>query len=72
MDHYLDLVVRTGQRTELIDVDELLEAHQMGLVSPETAERAITTASSTIDGLARDHDDLQLGWVVTELNLSWR
>ena len=32
VDHYLDLVVHTGQRTELVDVDELLEAHHMGLV----------------------------------------
>ena len=29
-DHYIDLVVHTGQRTELVDVDELLEALQHG------------------------------------------
>ena len=47
----------TGQRTELVDVDELLEALQMGLLSPETAEQAIHCAVAAIDGLAaHDHD----------------
>ena len=43
-DHYLDLVVKTGYRTDLIDIDELLEAHQHGLVSPAVAESALANA----------------------------
>ena len=32
-DHYLDLVVRSGRGTDLVDVDELLSAHHHGLLS---------------------------------------
>lgn len=72
VDNYLDLVVRTGTGTKLLDVDELLEAEQMGLVSPETAERAIHTAVAVIDGLARHHDDLD-AWLGSHgIELSWR
>ena len=38
-DHYLDLVVRTGDGVELSDVDELLTAVRHGLLTPETANR---------------------------------
>ena len=64
-DHYIDLVVHAGERTELVDVDELLEAHHMGLVSPKTAERAIQTAVAAIDGLARTAMTCRPGWAVT-------
>ena len=71
-DEYLDLVVRTGTATELVDVDELLEAQRMGLVSPDTAERAIQTAVTVIDGLAR-HGHQLAGWLASnEIELSWR
>jgi predicted RNA-binding protein associated with RNAse of E/G family len=72
VDHYLDLVVHTRQRTELLDVDELLEAHHMGLISAETAERAILTATSTIDALARHDHDLQAWLASNAMDLSWR
>ncbi|CAN5290885.1 DUF402 domain-containing protein [soil metagenome] len=72
IDHYLDLVVHTGQRTELLDVDELLEALQMGLIGPETAGAAILTAMATIEGLARHDHDLH-GWLASNaMDLSWR
>jgi len=54
-DHYLDLRVRTGRSVELTDVDELLTAVQHGLLTQDTAERAIIAATSAIEGLAR-HD----------------
>ena len=71
-DHYIDLVVHTGQRTELVDVDELLEALQMGLLSPETAERAIHCAVAAIDGLAAHDHDLQAWLGSNGMALSWR
>lgn len=71
-DHYMDLVVHTGERTELVDVDELLEAHQMGLVSPETTERAIYTAATAIDGLAANGHDLHAWLSGNGMDLSWR
>ena len=72
VDLYVDLVVHTGDRTELIDVDELLEALQVGLVTQQSAEWAIMTAASTIDGLARHNHDLQAWLGSNAMNLSWR
>jgi predicted RNA-binding protein associated with RNAse of E/G family len=72
IDHYIDLVVHTGQRTELVDVDELLEANHMGLVSSEVAEQAILTAVSAIDGLARHNHDLHAWLASNAMDLTWR
>jgi predicted RNA-binding protein associated with RNAse of E/G family len=72
VDHYLDLIVYTGQRTELIDVDELLEAYQMGLIPAETAERAILAATAAVDGLAKHGHDLQAWLASNAMDLSWR
>ncbi len=72
VDHYLDLVVHTGVRTDLIDVDELLEALHAGLVSPETAERAIHIAVRAVDGLAAHSHDLQAWLAGNGMDVSWR
>ncbi len=71
-DHYVDLVVYTGQRTEMVDVDELLAAHQMGLITSETAERAIRTAVRAIDGLAAHGRDLHAWLAGNGIELSWQ
>lgn len=71
-DHYIDLVVHTGERTEVVDIDELLEAHQMGLVSPETAERALHRAMVAVDGLAANGHDLQAWLGSNGMTVSWR
>lgn len=72
VDHYLDLVVRTDRSTELLDVDELLEAHKAGLISARTAEKAIHTAVSTTAGLTAHGHNL-LAWLASNgMNLSWR
>jgi predicted RNA-binding protein associated with RNAse of E/G family len=71
-DHYLDLVVYTSDRTELLDTDELLEAHHHGLVSTGTAESAIRKAVAAVEGLARHDHDLN-GWLAAHgMHLSWR
>lgn len=70
-DHYLDLVVRTGDHTELVDVDELLEAHRLGLVSAETAETAIRRALDAVEGLARHHHDLTAWLTAQGIDLFW-
>ena len=72
VDHYLDLVVHTGQRTELVDVDELLEAHKAGLVDDHTAEKAITAAVRAVDGLSRNGHDLHAWLTGNGMDLSWR
>ena len=71
-DHYLDLVVRAGAGVELVDVDELLEAVQQGLVSQDTAVTAIQTAVAAIDGLARHSYDVGRWLADHEMALTWR
>ncbi len=71
-DHYLDLVVKTGHRTDLIDVDELLEAHRCGLVSTQIAESALATAVSTVAALAAHGHDLGAWLAEAGMELRWR
>ncbi len=71
-DHYLDLVVHTGDRTDLLDVDELLDALHAGMLTPETAERAIHTAVTAVDRLAAHGHDLQAWLGGNGMDLSWR
>lgn len=71
-DHYLDLVVKTGHRTDLIDIDELLEAHQHGLVSTAVAESALANAVSTASALATHGHDLGAWLSEAGMELRWR
>jgi predicted RNA-binding protein associated with RNAse of E/G family len=71
-DHYLDLVIRTGRGTELVDLDELLEAHRMGLLSTETVEVALKCAVAAVAGLAAHGHDLNAWLADSEMELSWR
>ncbi|WP_038169354.1 DUF402 domain-containing protein [Tomitella biformata] len=61
-DHYLDLVVRTGTCTELLDVDELFDARLAGLLDQERAEAAVHRAVAAVDGIAAHGHDL-LAWL---------
>ncbi|NEW41585.1 DUF402 domain-containing protein [Nocardia cyriacigeorgica] len=71
VDHYLDLLVRTGRDTRLLDVDELLAALSAGLVDAATAEKAIVTATAAIDGIAANGHDF-LGWTASRgMPLTW-
>ncbi|GAA4480918.1 DUF402 domain-containing protein [Rhodococcus olei] len=71
-DHYLDLVVRTGRDTELLDVDELLAAYATGLLDAAATERAIATATRAVDGIAAHGHDLD-AWLAAEgMPVSWR
>lgn len=71
-DHYLDLVVKTGYRTDLIDIDELLEAHQHGLVSTAVAESALANAVSTASALATHGHNLGAWLSEAGMELRWR
>lgn len=71
-DHYLDLVVRTGRDTALVDLDELLEAHRMGLLSAETTESALRSAVAAVAGLAAHGHDLNAWLADTGMELNWR
>lgn len=71
-DLYVDLVVRTGVGTELIDVDELLEAHRHGLVSDASAELAIQRSVTAVGGLARHNHDLTAWLASNGMDLVWK
>lgn len=70
-DHYLDLIVQTGRSTELLDVDELLEAHAAGILDPKTSERAMLTAASAIDGIAAHDHDLGAWLTSVGMPITW-
>ncbi len=70
-DHYLDIVTRTGEGTELLDVDELLDAQHHGLVSPRTAELAIQRAVDAITGLAENGHRLDRWLSGNGVHLTW-
>ncbi|WP_186296463.1 DUF402 domain-containing protein [Mycobacterium tilburgii] len=71
-DHYLDIEVRTGAGAHLEDVDELLAAVRLGLLTPEVAEQAVRRVVHALDGLARTDYDL-CRWLAGEgIELSWR
>ena len=71
-DHYLDLVVRRGVGTDLMDVDELLEAHQIGLLDGPTTESALRTAVTAVSGLAAHGHDLNAWLSSIGMDLTWR
>lgn len=72
VDHYLDLVVRTGSDVQITDVDELLAAVASGVLAPAAGERAIHTAVRTVDALARHNYDLNRWLEANGMILTWR
>ena len=71
-DHYLDLVVRTGEGVDMEDVDELLTAVRHGLLAPETGEEAVRHAMDAVQGLSRNGYDLHRWLSGNGLDLTWR
>ena len=72
VDHYLDLVLRTGRDVQLADIDELLEAVSTGVLNAYAGERAIRIATATVDGLARHDYDLNRWLAGKGMVLTWR
>ncbi|CAN3128964.1 DUF402 domain-containing protein [Mycobacterium sp. smrl_JER01] len=72
VDHYLDLVLRTGRDVRVTDVDELTAAIAEGLVSAEAGGRAIETAVAAVDGLAGHDYDLDHWLAGHGISLTWR
>jgi predicted RNA-binding protein associated with RNAse of E/G family len=71
-DHYLDLVVRTGESVEMEDVDELLTAVRHGLLTPEAGEEAVRAALEAVQGLSRNGYDLHRWLSGNGLDVTWR
>lgn len=58
-DWYLDLVDVPGRPLELIDVDELFEAHSAGLLGTAECEEAVAIATRALVGAAEHGHDIQ-------------
>ncbi|WP_158891218.1 DUF402 domain-containing protein [Amycolatopsis anabasis] len=71
-DLYLDLVLKTGHRLEVLDTDELLAAAEAGLLSAKRAQHALETAYAAIDGLAAHGYDLGRWLSTLDIELTWR
>ncbi|MEO9222009.1 MAG: DUF402 domain-containing protein [Mycobacteriaceae bacterium] len=71
-DHYLDLVVRTGRDTQMLDTDELLAAGRAGLLDAATSELAISRAVTAVDGIAVHGHDLDAWLGSLGMPVTWR
>ncbi|WP_149360858.1 DUF402 domain-containing protein [Lolliginicoccus suaedae] len=72
VDHYLDIIVREGRDAYLEDVDELLAAHQAGLLSVEAASAAVLTATTVMSGIAAHEHSLKKWLAAHGIALQWR
>jgi predicted RNA-binding protein associated with RNAse of E/G family len=72
VDHYLDIVVRTGRGTELLDIDELLAAHAAGYLDLDESCRAVHTAYTAIDGIAGHGYDFERWLGSLGIDLTWK
>jgi predicted RNA-binding protein associated with RNAse of E/G family len=72
VDHYLDIVVRTGRGFDFLDADELVEARADGHLDTATADLAINRSVFAIDGLARFGYDLDAWLASLGMPTSWR
>lgn len=71
-DLYLDVELHRGHAANLVDVDEYVAAVAAGLLDEHTAERALRTAHTIADGLARHRYDLTAWLLEHGIELAWR
>jgi predicted RNA-binding protein associated with RNAse of E/G family len=71
-DLYLDVIVKTGAWTEVLDVDEFVEAVAAGLVDTGTAEWALHRCTEVVAGLAAHGHDLDAWLAGAGITLTWR
>ncbi|HEY0641394.1 MAG TPA: DUF402 domain-containing protein [Pseudonocardiaceae bacterium] len=72
VDHYLDLGLRTGEGVEVLDIDELTAAMLAGLIDGPTAEAALATTFTAVDGIAAHGHDLTAWLTSTGITPAWR
>ncbi|GGK67862.1 DUF402 domain-containing protein [Nocardia camponoti] len=72
VDHYLDVLERTGRDVRLIDIDELLVAHSTGLLDATEVQAAIETATNAIDGIAANGYSIDAWLASKNMTLTWR
>ncbi|MBN9111162.1 MAG: DUF402 domain-containing protein [Pseudonocardia sp.] len=70
-DLYLDVVVRTGRETAVIDVDEFVGAVAAGVLDPALAEYGMQRAYAAVAALAAHGNDLDAWLATEEVTLTW-
>lgn len=71
VDLYLDLVIRTGRDSKVLDLDEYVLAVADGLIDPATAERALAVSYRALAGLADHQHDLDSWLASVGVALTW-
>ena len=71
IDHYLDIVVRTGRDLELLDLDELLAAMRTALLDQTEGQRALETAYHAVEKIAAAGYDLGRWLTQLGIHLTW-
>ncbi|MFD0362309.1 DUF402 domain-containing protein [Nocardia sp. GCM10030253] len=71
IDHYLDIMVQGGRKSELRGVEDLLAAHAAGLIDTAHAHRAFERATTAMDGLAAHDHDVERWLASHGIVLSW-
>jgi hypothetical protein len=72
VDHYLDIVVRAGRDSNVLDADEFVVAVAEGLLTADAAERALDTSYRTLAGLAAHQHDLSTWLATVGVELTWQ
>ena len=71
-DLYLDLVVLEGERCEVLDTDEYLEALAEGHLGKLEAEHALTVAHATLNALSKYGNSLESYLSAQGIRLRWQ
>jgi uncharacterized protein len=71
-DHYLDILVCTGQGSSVIDLDEYVAAISEGMLTKEAAERALASSYRALGGLAASGHNLDAWLSGMGITLSWK
>lgn len=72
VDHYLDIVVRTGRDSEVIDIDEYVEAIAIGVLDPVAGERALTSSYRAVAGLTGHGHDVNAWLRSLDMPVTWQ
>ncbi|MGA9869557.1 MAG: DUF402 domain-containing protein [Rhodococcus sp. (in: high G+C Gram-positive bacteria)] len=72
IDHYLDIVVRTGRGFDFLDADELLQARVENQLDAVTAELAMNRSVFAVAGLASHDYDLDAWLASLDMPTRWR
>ncbi|GAB3903726.1 DUF402 domain-containing protein [Kibdelosporangium lantanae] len=72
VDAYLDILVYTGDRLEVLDTNEVLAALESGLIAAGTAQRALERTYRTVEGITRYGYDVGAWLADSGVQLVWR